>query len=99
MRSSRSAHPTGRRSPTSSDQTIPAAIGTRSYAGAVRSESRRARQAELQRDAALHVASVARRNERALIAADIHDDTIQVFTAAVLRVERLASTLPEDSAE
>ena len=42
---------------------------------------------------------MARRNERALIAADIHDDTIQVVTAAAMRVDRLASALAEGSDE
>jgi signal transduction histidine kinase len=53
------------------------------------------RHAELQRNAALHYASAARRNERAIIAADVHDDSIQVVTAAVLRMERLESMLDQ----
>jgi signal transduction histidine kinase len=46
----------------------------------------------VQRTAALHHASTARRNERALIAADVHDDSIQVVSAAVLLMEKLEST-------
>lgn len=59
-----------------------------------------AAQAELQRAAALHRATMARRNERALIAADVHDDSIQVITAALMQVRDLAARLadPDDRA-
>jgi signal transduction histidine kinase len=65
----------------------------------VQRRAKRARDAEIERDAALQLARAARRNERALIAADIHDDTIQVVTSAVLRVDRLASSLDDTSSE
>jgi signal transduction histidine kinase len=45
--------------------------------------------AELQRNAAIRHATIARRNERALIAADVHDDSIQVVTSAMLRLRRI----------
>jgi signal transduction histidine kinase len=51
--------------------------------------------AEVQRRAALHRAATARRNERALIAADVHDDSIQVVTAALLQLRKLEQNLEE----
>jgi signal transduction histidine kinase len=49
----------------------------------------------MQRTAALHRATGARRNERALIAADVHDDSIQVVTSAMLRLRRVVDRLDD----
>lgn len=51
--------------------------------------------AELQRTAALQRAMSARRNERALIAADVHDDSIQVVSSAMLRLHRITDGLDD----
>ena len=73
-----------------------ALTGSRARAGRrARALAELLRLAERQRQVALEQAGSARRNERALIAADVHDDSIQVITAAVLRMERLETTLTD----